>query len=127
MPLAGVVDAPYRDRRVEAVRQAPQVLDVARDRRRPVSGTGEDYVRVHDIGSAGPPEQGADVVGLGRPEARDLAAAQEATSWTWRGGREARATTGAVVSGTTPASRRARWSAHTARSLRSAATSRPVS
>lgn len=65
-------------------------------------------------GSAGPPAQGAVLAGLGRSEPRVPAAADHATKLDPEGRPRARATTGGVVKGTTPASRRARWSARSA-------------
>jgi hypothetical protein len=67
-------------------------------------------------------------MGLFGGEGHDLAVSQEPAQLslppserlTW-------ATTGAVVTGTTPASSRTQWSAHTTRSLRSAAMSAPAS
>lgn len=61
------------------------------------------------------------------PERLHVASAKESPQLGRRPDRLTRATTGAVVTGTMPSSRRARWSAHRSRSDRSAATSAPAS
>jgi hypothetical protein len=87
----------------------------------------EDDVGVDDVCGAGRAEQATDRVGLGRREGDNVASAQESPQLDLRPERLTRATTGAVVTGTTPSSSRARWSAQTARSWDSTAISTPKS